>query len=225
MNPLPSEARALLKQARTEQAAADLGAKQRVRQAVGLSLSSENLRGAAGARARLGSLAAKKLATVAVLVGLGGMGVWEMAARERPMQPRSQVAERPSALVEPRGEASPSGLLAPAPAPTRTTPGAARAEAAPALRPKDALPSELKLIARAESALRSGDLSQAASALMLHTRRYPNGQLTAEREGLSLIVRCRRGDGHAHEQATSYLRRAPHGVVSDRVASACGVTR
>lgn len=237
MTPLPSNVRALLARARAEQASADPEIKQRVLRGITGSLAA----GAPGAHVehapspkyagRAGSVVAgKKLAVLALMVSLGGLSAWGLGRgagdtpRSAPAMVPAGVRQAPVTIASSTEAPQRSAELVKAPRALREGPAEPTPSSAPRELRDQVLTGELRLIGRAEAALRRGELGAAATALALHERRYPSGQLATERDGLSLVVRCA-GGREMTQEARRYLASSPDGIVAERVAEECGVAR
>lgn len=84
------------------------------------------------------------------------------------------------------------------------------------------LEAELQLLGKAQSALKSGQPSEALRALDEHARRFPSGVLAAERTGVRPIALCQAGRlDEGRNAARSYLRLVPNSVLSNRIRVAC----
>jgi hypothetical protein len=80
----------------------------------------------------------------------------------------------------------------------------------------------MRLLARAEAALRASDAKGALRVLAAHRAQYPEGQLRAEAEGLQLIAQCTLGREVA-PQVSRYLQDSSNAVLQARLREACGV--
>jgi len=169
-----------------------------------------SLRSAIGARVTqtLVAPAAAKLVSaklawlVAGAVALGGAGAgavsWSFLATPPEPQPLVAAARR---LPEPPVEPSPEPRAAPPPAQAEPEPSVK----APSVRParRDTLALEESLL---EQARRSSDSpAKALSLLREHERRFPNGELTAERLYLTAQVNARAGNLTGARRAAALL--------------------
>lgn len=222
----------------------------RVREAVGLQVaagaaaSTALLAAHATWRARFGTLGAwgKGLLVVSSLIGVG-IGI---AFYAKPESVLLGAPRTPQPAVQP-GEALPKGIV---PGVTAQSPNtgtetghasdAATAKAEnlglpdPSVRGRvssskatargstSTLEAELKILGRAQSALKGGQAGEALLALDEHARRFPNGVLALERSGVRTVALCQSGrlaEGRA--AARSYLRLVPNSVLSKRIRVAC----
>lgn len=100
-------------------------------------------------------------------------------------------------------------------------------------RPKPAKPSpsstriadpaeELALVRSMQQALRSGNASQALSLAAEHTRRFPKGALSEEREGVRAVAQCRLAAPEARPAVLdAFTRRFGGSPYAARVKAAC----
>lgn len=88
--------------------------------------------------------------------------------------------------------------------------------------PKPTLSAELRLLARAQRALRSGEASEALALAHEHAERFPDGALGEERAGIEALARCMLGD-RSQAAARSFLARAPSSPLSTRVRKECEI--
>jgi len=190
---------------------------------------SEIVQKAASAMSETGvgvSLGTSTVVKLAVAIGLGGgalAGMWShtpnathdtVAAAESP--------ESVSAESE-RDRVSPSAISPrPVAGGATNSSGARRASAKPvpaiheAARPivpdnpepesMDMLAAELALVAEAERALIGGDARRVLDLTIEHARRFPDGQLTIERESIEVSAKCILGEPTAQDAALRFLR-------------------
>ena len=84
------------------------------------------------------------------------------------------------------------------------------------------LTGELELLRAAQQARSSGNYSQSLDKLLQHERRYPDGALSAERDGTRILVLCDAGRKlESRELAEAFLRQHPTSPLRSRVRSAC----
>jgi outer membrane protein assembly factor BamD (BamD/ComL family) len=84
--------------------------------------------------------------------------------------------------------------------------------------------AELALIREAERALAAGRYDAALVALRRHEDRFPDGQLTQEREASRITALCRSGAVRAvdgEELVSRFLARWPSSHLKGRVRRAC----
>jgi len=188
-----------------------------------------------------------KLATVAGTAGALVAGVAHVTKpTDRPLGTRPRVAEGtppvPAApkAVEPAKEATdavPSagiaarelaheqeeGPLEVAPIqPVRERPRrrtAAPAAAANLPRDEGSLSAELRLLERAQRALREEQPERALALVHEHRTTFPAGALVEERSGIEAIARCMLGQGD--DAARAFLARAPGSPLAARVRKEC----
>jgi hypothetical protein len=83
----------------------------------------------------------------------------------------------------------------------------------PQLPEEPGIKGERMMISDVESALRSKDTKRALRTLDLHRRRYPEGKLREEREGLKIIALAQDGQSAAaQEDAASFKKKYPSSV-------------
>lgn len=103
--------------------------------------------------------------------------------------------------------ATPAPVAAPAPFMTTRVHRPARLEP-----PGDDLAAERVLVDHARSALAGGDAAGALEALSQHAQRFPNGQLTEEREALRIRALSRTDGAAARARAAEFRARFPHSI-------------
>jgi hypothetical protein len=245
MSELSSEARALLREARSfdEPNAADA---QRVRASV---LTKVGIAVGAGAAvtAAAPSLAARSAAVLgatvlkvgaAIVVAAGLATASYVALRSPAVEPTSAVVatERtpqstlempapaiiPTALPEVEPRAAP-----PPPNPAKTArsrspvPPIDRAPRVPRTTPD--LEGEARLLEQADADLRRGDANAALARLAEHAAQYPGGALREEREGVRVVALCRAGRQEEGKVAAErFLARSPRSALVPRIRAACG---
>jgi hypothetical protein len=159
-------------------------------------------------------------------VAVAGAAVGAVAALQRRSAPTPQVTpphDAPRAPRPPttRADDSPSE---PRPAATeRPATGTSQpihlAHPARAAGKADPFTAELDLLQRAHGAYTRHDFSSALTLIAEHARRFPNGHLAEQREGLR--VRSLRGAGRideAHRAAAAFAARFPRSVLLSRAA-------
>jgi len=99
---------------------------------------------------------------------------------------------------------------------TSDDPAEDRTEATP-----NDLAAELALLSRAQHAHARGDFDAALAALDEHERRFPAGDLVAERRGHRAIVLCADDPASGRPFATRFLREHPRSPLARRVRRAC----
>lgn len=160
-----------------------------------------------------------------------GVGVTVIALGWWATRPPPAVAPTPSrpvpTLVAPTPPPTPAVVAAPVvlapPVVPVTAPIAAPSPlvAAPPVE-RDDLPSELRWIERAQTALAAGDPGAAQAALRGHARAFPRGHLAEEREALSVQCLCASGRAEeARRAAAAFVARHPTSPQSARVRRAC----
>lgn len=181
------------------------------------------------AAATSSSLGLKALAT-ALVIGALSVGGY-LLLRPSPTSPTTAIAPAPETQPEPEPQPQPETApeTAPAPAPETqpepaiqpgTTPAPARTPA-PAADLKSLL-AEKRLIAAARRALGKTDGAAALELLDQHQRRFPRGQLTAEREGTRVLALCALDRTEtARTQGASFLRRYAKHPMAARVRASC----
>jgi len=80
---------------------------------------------------------------------------------------------------------------------------------------------ELKLLARAQKALKSGNVTSALKALGEHAAAYPNGVLAVERSGVRAVALCQAGRAQGPSAAKRFLSKNPKSPLAARVRAAC----
>lgn len=191
----------------------------------------------AQAKGIIGSFAAKVGATLVVVAG-GTATVAHYVTEQPEPAPAAVVAPAvaPKAKVAkqaPRAESIPELKVEELPLesdepPKRGAPRVAKAAGPETVeaQPEQHLKAEMQLIRAADAALRGGRTSEALSLLAQHAERHPQGLLTQEREGLSLLARCQSGGkAAARAAAERYVARAPRSPLAPRLRSACGIEK
>ena len=221
---------------------ADRGASRRVAAALALRLGTGAAKAViAASTGYTGVVVAIALGAVAaVAIGLGNRsGPASATAPSEPPRVASTMP-RPSAIL-------PAELDDARPAPAELTPVAKPTEAAPdasirvtpahprpsspqpSAAPVDevaaALAAEVAMITAAKTALDGGDSSSALQRLAEHARRFPAGQLVAERAGYRAMALCAAGrDIEGRGEARVFIGLHPHSPLVARVARACDVS-
>jgi TolA-binding protein len=158
----------------------------------------------------------------ALVGGVLSLGVWaalrgpeQSAAHTAPVLGAAQTASAAPVLTTPVVANSPAPALT-QPAPVELTPPSSSVNHAkgPA---RDSLADEEALLEQARRAATSSP-SQALGLLQQYRRRFPNGQLTAERMFLSVDVLTRLGNTNAaQKQADALIRAFPASVYAAQV--------
>jgi hypothetical protein len=81
--------------------------------------------------------------------------------------------------------------------------------------------TELAVLKRMQSALRTRDFTTALSLCAEHERRWPHGRFELEREGVRAIASCGVSSNDALSLAKRFLATHPHSSLALRVSSAC----
>jgi hypothetical protein len=159
------------------------------------------------------------------VVGLPALGVYE-SHKIRPSSSVQQAAPSPT----PR-ETAEAPTLPVTSEQEQQTPSDEGPSALPRARtdkPNDALPSEptideeVKLMNRAQLALRSGNPSHALQLLNEDARRFPNGKLASARAVAHMVALCRLGRAdEARLEADRFLAKNPSSPFADRVKAVC----
>jgi TolA-binding protein len=103
---------------------------------------------------------------------------------------------------------------------TRVEPAAKPSDAVPAQR--TTLAAELRLLARANTAMRTGDPAAALAVLDRHAREFPAGQLAPEREYKRALALCELGrTERAREVAETFVRAHPDSPLRAKASSVC----
>ncbi|MEZ4373887.1 MAG: hypothetical protein R3B07_23905 [Polyangiaceae bacterium] len=164
--------------------------------------------------------------SVGAVTGIG-YSVYSAATRSQPAEPQATAAA-PALLPapqtpEPTAEALARISEAPreAQAPPEALPAAPKAVTPAKTAAKPGLAEEVALIARARSAVQSGNPALARKLLAQHRSEFPRGSLGLERSGLELILACRSGGGKS--QAKAFLKRYGKTPIAGSVRSACGI--
>ncbi len=93
-----------------------------------------------------------------------------------------------------------------------------RAAAEPAV---STLTAELELLRSAQRSLAAQRPAEALNALAEHRRRFPTGQLAAERSGTVALALCRADAARGREAARLFLTAHPRSPLASRVRQAC----
>lgn len=201
----------------------------------------------AAARARW---IATGIAVAAVLVIAVGAASWSAgwlagvdarAPEEAPYSTtRSEPSEDTAAVQEPAIRTEPQPVVPepqpepatlverdpPAAKPTKPTKSTRRAEPEPepsASAPKTTtLAAEMRLLGRANAALRSGDPASALAVLDEHARDFADGQLAPEREYKRAIALCELGRAaKARAVAAAFVKAHPRSPLRSKAESVC----
>jgi TolA-binding protein len=189
---------------------------------------------AAGAATAAGSTAlGVKIATIALALGLGGIGGAFIQASYAPLAssvaPTSSTMnaaapariEDATAVDPPAADVSREGapsVASATPAPSASPSASVRAHASDG---EGQLGRERASLEVARTALTRGDFDAAASALDRHTRDFPRGQLAEERESMrvQVLVGQRRYD-QARETAARFRKNFPQSLLQQSVNAA-----
>ena len=162
-----------------------------------------------------------KGALVIGAIGIAGAVVW--ALRPAPAEPPPVVVNPPALVTPPvQPPVSSDSATAPVqPAPPSDAPRADAPSSAPGTRtkpsPRDNLAEEEALLEQARR-LAASSPGQALTLLQQYQRRFPAGQLTAERMFLSVDVLTRLGKtSAARKQADALMRAFPSSVYAAQV--------
>lgn len=167
--------------------------------------------------------------SVGAVTGIG-YSVYSAASGSQSPPPEAPPSLAASALppaaqaLEPAAEALAAASEVPAPAeePAEAPRTAAKAVAPAKSAAEPSLAEEVALIARARSAVQSGNTALAQRLLARHRSEFPRGSLGLERSGLELILACRSGGGKS--QAKAFLKRYGKTPIAGSVRSACGIS-
>lgn len=178
----------------------------------------------------LASLGAGKAALLltATIAGMSSLAWWSFRENEAPI--RAAPSARPSASVvalirpapnPPTLEGHPSSLADAPPRvqasrQSRAIPSAPSGEAQ-----RQRLAEEVRLLKRADQAIREGTPDVARSILNELSTRYPNGQLLEERAATDVLVLCQRRQERAARAAREFLATYPDSVYAPRLRAAC----
>jgi hypothetical protein len=191
--------------------------------------------GAAGALAAEPTAAATALASTVKAASISG--IWAKAAivitvggavalfavprlATRGAEPAKPPAPRvePPALAIPVAERAPEGA-GPVEAPVEPAP---IASAPKAVRAAPSLSDEVALLSQAQTALRAGSAEQALTLLSEHARRFPRGELRAERSAARVAALCQlRRPDEARREGAAFLRQWPGSPLAAQVRSSC----
>jgi hypothetical protein len=244
MEPLSREARALIDEARAHEDPTfeDRG---RIQRALLASLGAAALVGTKSAAAAGGAAAGTSLGAL-----LGKAWVWGVIGGTASVviavsaisEPEPEARPTPS-VVAPAVAAVQAASIAAAPSEQRTEaasstagPAELSASAAVASKPpppraarpavsaggEDPLLAEMKLIGRAQVAMREGRPEQALELLEQHRAAFGSGSLSEERAAAEVFSLCQLGRGvEARARAARFLARFPASPLAPRVRSAC----
>jgi hypothetical protein len=141
------------------------------------------------------------------------------------------AAPQPAAPLVSAGPTTPaSSDVAPKPSAEPARPAVAPEAVVPTPQPPNAAPNprlqrELRLLDSAARALDRDDTFGALRTLERHRRRFPDGLLVEEREGLRVIALCKAGQlAQAQTARARFEARAPRSPLRARIAQACDVT-
>ena len=141
-----------------------------------------------------------------------------MAATPAAVEPKAVPIAAKAPLVQQLPAAS--AVANKAAGTSRKRPHRAKEPARPAAPSRElALAQELALLGRAQEQLRDENYQAALKVAEEHARRYPDGVLSEEREGIETLARC--GLGSGRDRAISFLKRAGGSPLSERIRKAC----
>jgi hypothetical protein len=120
-------------------------------------------------------------------------------------------APAPSVAQAAPAPPSPSSAVAPAPTLFGASSGA------------DSLAEELRLMKAAKRELDAGRDHLAGVWLEQHARLYPSGALRSERQGLEVLLRCRRSPDEGREAARTFMLHNRQSPLVDRIVRACSI--
>ena len=186
---------------------------------------------AAAAAAPVVTGVAVKILAAILVIGAAGGGVYAVRAHTPPM------ATPPVVVIAPAAPTIPVDVAPPAlePVASITQPPAALASPRRAARPNSPVPAiapptttgtlkdEFPLVSGAHAALAAHDPGKALSLLDTHASRFPQGQLTEERDALRVLAVCALGRGDARSAAESFLKSRPRSTFAPRIREACGL--
>jgi hypothetical protein len=146
------------------------------------------------------------------------------AASEIARSPRTDSAEQ---LEEPRQIPQPSASRHLYKESTPTRPRVTRSSGVPGgshPQPPPSLESEIELIQEAQFALRRGENAQALSILASHSKRFPRGKLSEEREAARALALCELGRyNQGQAVAQRLLAKAPRSPLAGRIRVRCNL--
>lgn len=134
----------------------------------------------------------------------------EAAASGEPSRSRRPNTPPPARVSSPHRGAS-----------DRQRPTDSDAKSSPATTPDDSLHKELRAMGRVRAALAADRPDDALAALAQHAARYPDGQMTQDREALTVQALCAAGrDARAHAAAQAFLLAHPKSPYATQVSAA-----
>ena len=253
MTNLSSEARALLRAARSHDEPTDADS-HRVRASVMAKVGMAGVGAAIGVTtstlsfASVGSFFGTTAGKVTAVLLVAGLSAGTYAVTRSPVAMHAAAtaqgpARSPNALVTSSGSTTieptnsevgelpaASGPLTAAPTLAHATPAKTHASIAPRravhARRTDDLEGEVRLLADADAELRRGDADAALTRLAEHAAKYPSGALVDEREGVRAIALCRAGrfsEGRA--AADRFLSPTRKSSLAARVRAACAIEK
>jgi TolA-binding protein len=241
MDELPNDLRDIIELARDGYDPPD-GAQQRVRLALAAAIGAPAAGGAlTGGKAALSSkapaaiaakagwltLGGKLTAAVVGMVAAAGIGFAVYTSRAPTPAPVAPPVVAPApAVAQPPAKAQPQREQPRPEAAAPSVQAAQQAEPKPSkprkvAPPADTLTQEMALLRAASEALAKGDQADALVKLDTHAKRYPNGSLREERDGLRAIAECTRSQNPSTEAATSFAQHYPSSLLTARVKAAC----
>jgi hypothetical protein len=176
-------------------------------------------------------------AAIALVVGAIGATAIVATAPERSHVPATTTASASVAVVPnrviatvPLASEAPAAVGSVPVAPARAAalsssqvlPAAAVSEPSAPAKPTSTLDEELQLIAQAKRQIDHNQPHLAQVWLDEHRLRFPSGVLSAERDGLEVLMACREPDSTAaRARAQAYASRYPGSPTLDRIRRAC----
>lgn len=162
-------------------------------------------------------------------VGIGVLGLG--AALWLRVEPRTSRSATPALASASQPQAMTAAPPLEATAPVGARPAPVEASAAPSLEPRKPAsssihgaepPDELSLVRAMQQALRSGDAGRTLALAGEHTRHFPRGTLTEEREGMRAVAQCQLAASNVRAGILQrFARRYPSSPYAARVQEAC----
>jgi len=145
----------------------------------------------------------KAALTVALVGTTGAVGTWWIA------QSPATSAVDPAAVEAPRAQ----------PPPSAHQPKAARTQP---INNGASLDQEVRLLGRAQHAMKQGDAKRALQLLEQHAAEHPSGVLSQERAGVRAVALCRAGQlSQGRAAAKRFLAQSPDSPLAARIRAAC----
>ena len=203
---------------------------ERVRRSIGVALAAGAAASAPAVPARARNWMGRLLAAGTIAAAAGGIGYWagyRAGVRDIPLVAGVAPPSLPARLAA--QPAAPELPLSPVP-PTATAGRrgghTARHDGKSAAPPTaESLAVELRALRNTERALRDGNPGLALAFLSDLDRQVPRGQLAEERDAMSTLARCARGDRPIGvDLGGEFIERHPTSVYRARVEQACAAT-